>query len=177
MKNIRNQKGFTLIEVLIVVVIIGILAALLLPRMLQQPERARLAEANQMLGVIRRAQANTRDTTGAAGYLALVHATAGNWTRIGLQQPPNTSLFSYSCAVSSATPDADVGTGVGDSSTCTATRWGGFTGGVGQGGARVDFNGDTTNDTATININTGNMGCLSGYTPTTLPNGGTICSA
>ncbi|MFO7811369.1 MAG: type II secretion system major pseudopilin GspG [Pelovirga sp.] len=40
-----NQRGFTLIEVMVVVVILGILAAIVVPRLLDEPERARRTSA------------------------------------------------------------------------------------------------------------------------------------
>ncbi len=50
---IRNKRGFTLLEVLIVLVILGVLAGLAVPVYTAQLERARAAEAIQMLGAIR----------------------------------------------------------------------------------------------------------------------------
>ncbi len=37
----NNQRGFTLIEILVVVVILGILAGIVVPRLLGEPEKAR----------------------------------------------------------------------------------------------------------------------------------------
>ncbi|HNX68333.1 MAG TPA: prepilin-type N-terminal cleavage/methylation domain-containing protein [Candidatus Omnitrophota bacterium] len=51
------MRGFTLIEVLIVVVIIAVLAGLTLPRMFAQTKKAKLAEAMQICGVIARSEA------------------------------------------------------------------------------------------------------------------------
>ena len=51
-----EKKGFTLAEVLIVVVIIGVLAALIIPRFTGQSERAVVAEAVSMLSAIRQAE-------------------------------------------------------------------------------------------------------------------------
>jgi len=49
----RRSKGFTLIEVLSVVMIIGVLASLVIPRFTGQAERARAAEAVNIMGAIR----------------------------------------------------------------------------------------------------------------------------
>jgi general secretion pathway protein G len=40
-----NQRGFTLIEIMVVVVILGILAAIVVPRLLNEPEKARRTSA------------------------------------------------------------------------------------------------------------------------------------
>ena len=48
MKMIHNkERGFTLIEVMVVVVILGILAAILVPKVMDRPDQARKTKAKQ----------------------------------------------------------------------------------------------------------------------------------
>jgi general secretion pathway protein G len=42
-----SQRGFTLIEIMVVVVILGILAAVVVPRIMDSPDKARTAKAKQ----------------------------------------------------------------------------------------------------------------------------------
>lgn len=55
--NTQNQSGFTLIELVIVVTIVGILAAVALPRYINLQSQARTAKAQALAGSIRSASA------------------------------------------------------------------------------------------------------------------------
>ncbi len=49
----KNKHGFTLLEIIVVIIILGVLAALALPRLFSNIEFSRSAEALNTIGVIR----------------------------------------------------------------------------------------------------------------------------
>jgi len=90
-----RQQGFTLIEIMVVVVIMGILAALVVPRVLDRPDQARRVAAKQDINGLMQALKlyrldNGRYPSTAQGLQALVQRPEGarNW-RPYLDRMPN----------------------------------------------------------------------------------------
>lgn len=50
--SVQKAKGFTLIEIMVVVVILGILAAIIVPKIISRPEEAKLVKAKQDVRVL-----------------------------------------------------------------------------------------------------------------------------
>ncbi len=56
LNNKNSEKGFTLVELLVVIIIIGILAAIALPNFLNQSAKAKQTEAKQNIAMVNRVQ-------------------------------------------------------------------------------------------------------------------------
>ena len=102
MKNtINNKSGFTLLEIIIVIIIVGVLASLALPKFFQTVEFSKSTEALATMGTLRQALERC--------YLQLDPSTYATCTVANLDvanpsYPGNpASIFSYVIGAQSAT--------------------------------------------------------------------------
>ena len=91
MKLKKNQSGFTLLEIIIVIIIIGILASIALPKFFKTVEYSRSSEALANLGTIRRSMDICYQSE-------RTYAGCNDWNKLFLTDPGSQTgaLFSYS---------------------------------------------------------------------------------
>ncbi|PIE71040.1 MAG: dolichyl-phosphate-mannose--protein mannosyltransferase [Deltaproteobacteria bacterium] len=105
-----QEKGFTLIELMIVVAIIGILAALAIPSFLNYQCKAKQSEAKTNLGTIR---------TSESAYIAEYDRYTTDMGRLGFATKGDPR---YTYAITAATSSAFTATATGNIKKNTATN-------------------------------------------------------
>ncbi len=80
----KNRKGFTLVELMVVILIVGILAAVAIPLMQGRIDKAKWSEANATSGTIRTAVRAYCAETSVATASALMPALSDAGTRTAL---------------------------------------------------------------------------------------------
>jgi len=101
----RKRGGFTLMELIIVVIIVSILASVAFPQFLAQIEKAREAEAFTTMQSIRDAELAEFSATGAytASFPIVVDVDGDTFTDVTMALPSSTN-FAYT-VVGAGTPD------------------------------------------------------------------------
>jgi len=100
MFNFRNTKGFTLIELMIVVAIIAILAVVAVPQFTKYMRSAKAAEANEMLDLIKK---------GSASYYTTPRVKTGTQIKMECQFPGTVGVTptGNNCCVDTIDKDND----------------------------------------------------------------------
>ena len=109
------EKGFTLVELMIVIVIVGILSAVAIPNFLNQTTKAKATEAKSDISAIIK-NASAEFTTGGATYVGTLIGTnnsAASCNNIGGRPAEKTTKFDYTCSINPTTNDLTV-TATGD---------------------------------------------------------------
>jgi type II secretion system protein G len=112
MKKFGSNKGFTLLEILVVCVVIGILATILVPRFLGTKDRARIGAAVADLDQFRRALGMyevDNQNYPASNYNSVAALTAvliDDEGREYMTMPNGTNFGSFSYAYNASTPPA-----------------------------------------------------------------------
>ncbi len=88
LKPVKGQKGFTLIELMIVVAIIGILAAIAIPNFLRYQAKSRQSEAKTNLGAVFVAEtAYMSEQSRYGSFSEIGYALAGTTNRYTYRSP------------------------------------------------------------------------------------------
>ena len=114
----HNRKGFTLIELMIVVVIIGILAALAIPRFMKSTTKAKQSECKQILKQIYTMQHTYRQANNGYGDngVTIAAQTGGTFPQIGVDVQ-SSAIYQYAIVAGANTFTATATANLDDDAT------------------------------------------------------------
>jgi prepilin-type N-terminal cleavage/methylation domain-containing protein len=95
----NSKQGFTLIELMVVIVIIGILAAIAIPKLFGMTEKARASEVGPAAGTWSKLQAafmmESYNGLPGRGFAAIGYTPPGDITGTGATLQGKTNVFTY----------------------------------------------------------------------------------
>jgi prepilin-type N-terminal cleavage/methylation domain-containing protein len=136
----KSVAGFTLLEILVVIIIVGVLASVALPSLFRNVERSRATEALNTLGIIR------RGIEACAMQFGGTTTNCSTFNNIGMSDPSAAAGVNASAHFTYGSPFG--GLGANGAAQIVATR--------------VSLDGGTTSDTITLTKTTAGVLSRSG---------------